>query len=57
MEADSRGVRLRLWIDDEEGRHVAVSELRLGMKTLEAWQRAVNDARNTEASSEALFDA
>jgi len=46
FDATPHGVTLRLWIDDEHGRHVAVSELDLGEKTLLAYGRAVGEAQN-----------
>jgi hypothetical protein len=48
-EADETGIRLRVWIDDDRGQHVAVAELRLGVKTLAAWHREVTDKRNEAA--------
>lgn len=56
-EGDSGGVNLRLWIDDESGQHVAVSELRVGRATLEAWSRSVDHARNRDGEQHLTFDA
>ena len=34
---------MRLWIDDENGRHVTVCELLLGRKALRAWALEADD--------------
>jgi hypothetical protein len=37
VDVDASGAKIRLWIDDENGRHVTVAELVLGRKALRAW--------------------
>ena len=53
---DGAGMRLRLWIDDEEGRHVTVSELRLGYKTLVAWGNEILVAERDAEQQQLPFD-
>jgi hypothetical protein len=36
-EVSPTGVTMKLWIDDDLGRHVTVCELTLGKKALRAW--------------------
>lgn len=55
-EADVQGVTLRLWIDDPDGRHVAVSECRIGEKTLISWGRAIAQEQNKAAQQEFALD-
>lgn len=43
------GVMLRLWIDDETGRHVAVCELALGEKTMRTYLIAVREEQQDAA--------
>jgi hypothetical protein len=41
-DATEHGVRVRLWIDDVEGRHLTVAELELPGGFLVGWLRAVD---------------
>lgn len=55
-DADRTGVMLRLWIDDEEQRHVAVAELRLGVKTLRSWLADIDQAHNDEDQEQLPYE-
>lgn len=46
------GVMLRLWIDDAEGRHLAVAELPIGMKTLRHWLGEWDREQNKRAQQQ-----
>lgn len=40
---DTTGVRLRIWVDDDQARHVCVAETRIGVKTLRTWVREIEE--------------
>lgn len=56
VDADSHGVRMRLWIDDEFGRHVTVCELSLGKKALRAWAGEADQVSNDEAQEQLPYE-
>ena len=55
-DVDATGMSLRLWIDDENAQHVAVSELRLGLDTLRQWVREVETEQNRSQQYEFDLD-
>jgi len=48
-DATEHGLKIRLWIDDEEGRHLTVAELEIPGGYLVGWLRAV-DREATKAA-------
>ena len=55
-DVDQAGLRLRLWIDDEFGRHVTTAELILGHKAVRAWLQENDEARNDEAQEQLPYE-
>lgn len=55
-EADTIGVRLRLWIDDEDGHHVCVAEMGIEEEAMIAWARAIVHEQNRGAQYMLRFD-
>lgn len=55
-EADTIGVHIRLWVDDEEDRHVCVAEISLEESALIAFARAVAAEQNRGAQHMLHFD-
>ncbi len=55
-EADTIGVRLRLWVEDAEGRHLAVAEMGLEESALIAYARAITSEQNRDAQYVFGFD-
>jgi hypothetical protein len=53
-ETSEEGISLRLWVDDERGRHLAVAEMDLSMSYLTALVRTVKEDLARKAQS-ALF--
>lgn len=56
FEADTIGVQLRVWIDDENGQHVCVAEGAVEEETLIAWARAIAHEQNRAAQYMLRFD-
>ena len=58
VEVDTEGVMLRLWIDDETGRHLAVAEVAIAPQDLYGWVGAYEEANYAAyQAEEAMFDA
>lgn len=55
-EADTIGVRLRLWVDDEDGHHVCVAEMGIEDTALIAFARAITAEQNRGAQYTFQFD-
>jgi len=55
-DADTTGINLRLWIDDDRGRHVCVSEMHLGEKTMITWARAIAQAQNKACQEQLPYE-
>lgn len=55
-EADEHGVKLRLWVDDENEQHLAVCEIVIEESVMIAWARAVAHEQNRSAQYMIRFD-
>lgn len=55
-DADTTGVRLRLWVDDEDEQHVCVAELAIDEGTMIRWARAIAHEQNRSAQYMLGFD-
>lgn len=45
-DVDEDGVRIRVWVDDETGRHLTVCECRIGDAQLSTWYRELDAAQH-----------
>lgn len=52
-DVEGSGIRLRIWVDDERGRHLTVLEMRLGLQTIIAWGNEIL-AREQDAQQQTL---
>jgi len=55
-DVDQAGLRLRLWIDDESGRHVTTAELIIGHKAVRSWLEENDRSRNEEAQEQLPYE-
>lgn len=56
VEADARGLRLRIWVDDERGHHLAVAEAEVPATHLAMWWVQVRAAQDADAQQPLPFD-
>lgn len=54
--ATPHGVRVRLWIDDEEARHLAVAELEIPKSSLRLWLSDVDTEQEYAEQQQLTFD-
>jgi len=55
-ETDEHGARLRLWIEDDDGRHVAVAEMGIEESAMILWAREIAAEQNRSAQYMLGFD-
>lgn len=55
-DVDSAGLKLRLWIDDESGKHVTTAELSIGHKAIRSWLEENDQRRNDEAQEQLPYE-
>lgn len=55
-DADAAGVMLRLWVEDQDGNHLAVAEMGIDEGTMITWARAITHEQNRAAQYMLRFD-
>ena len=56
VQADATGIDLRLWTDDETGRHLCVSEMRVSASMLALWWVQVRERQDAAQQPPLPFD-